>query len=364
MGVDPCILHAMQDNPQTAEGYSKTVEGVRSSLGDVCTPLSKGQLLEKATELKGKVVLVTGAGSGIGAAFCHYAATLGAKVVLSDVSTKGLEKTYNEIEHESGLMDRVIKAPLTSVTDWGQLVHLFEWTIEELGSVDVVVSCAGITEAQPDFDEDVLDDQGKLKPPVLRTMDVNLVGTVYTTKLAAYCMKKQKTGGSIVLLGSMSSFFGIPGGPMYAMSKHGVLGFVRSMDYLYRGQNISLNMVAPWFVDTPILGLSTKLILAGLPFAKVSDAVLAMVFSATRKDASGGVVTVDPQGCLYLPADSPIFGSEGFHTTFAKRAVGVISRGRTIQAMVLLIANALAGSSLPLFVVGAMTAFGAYKYMS
>lgn len=82
--------------------------------------------------------------------------------MLADVSAAGLDKTFNEIEHESGLMDRVIKAPLTSVTDWSQLSRLFEWTIDELGQVDVVVSCAGVTEATPNFDEDEFDGEQAL----------------------------------------------------------------------------------------------------------------------------------------------------------------------------------------------------------
>lgn len=80
----------------------------------------------------------------------------------------------------------------------------------------------------------------------MTTLDVNLTGVIYTVKLAFYHLsrnpsKKSQGGKSIVILGSMASFFGIPGAPLYTASKHAVLGFMRSLYHNAKSEGISIS---------------------------------------------------------------------------------------------------------------------------
>ncbi|KAL7009161.1 hypothetical protein EMMF5_001359 [Cystobasidiomycetes sp. EMM_F5] len=304
---------------------------LRQSLLSTCTPLSPKDVLDQANNLAGKIILVTGAGSGIGAAFSLLAASLGAKVVLADRSPDGLARTKKEII-ASGIShsDAVILAPLTDVTVWKQQQDMFDFTIKTLGCIDIVVCSAGISEHQPGFLLDKYDTNGALLPPDIATLSVNLHGSIFTTKLADHYFRQADRPGSIILLGSLASMFGVPMGPMY----------------------------------TPILPLPTKLILAGLPKNEMSDVVRAIIYAASRpKQAAGAVLAVDPKGILLVPHDTSQFGQGGFNETFAMRAMGAISAINTAKEIVSILSNAIAGSSLLIGLGGFGAAWAAYKYL-
>jgi len=352
----------MADSQATAEQHEHVLQNLRSALGSSCTPLSSSKLLEHADTLRGKTVLITGAGSGIGAAFARFAATLGAEVILSDRNEEAARKVANGIL-ESSVHERAHVAPAASVTDWDQLLSLFEWVDGKFGEIDVVLASAGVTEFdKPGFDMDVLGKDGKLLPPNLATMDVNLKGIYYTTKLAKHYMRKRRVKGSIILMGSLSSFFGIPLGSIYASSKHAVLGFLRSQYYVCAAEGIRISLVAPWFTDTPILALPVRLLLAGLPFCKMTDVVNAITYGATSPDAGGVSLPVDPSGVLALPHEANQQGDQGFDKVFGKRAVVVISTMVSVRDAVLLVGKT-AGGGLGLAVIGGGLAYAGWKYL-
>lgn len=78
------------------------------------------------------------------------------------------------------------------------------------------------------------------------------------------------------------------------------------------------------FTDTPIVELPVRLLLAGLPFTKMTDVVNAIVYAATSPDAGGVSLPVDPKGVLLLPHDVSALGTDGFHQVFERRAKGLI----------------------------------------
>lgn len=345
----------------TKEHSEAALENLRAGLRNDCHPLSSKDCLSHADDLRGKVVLITGAGSGIGARFATLAATLGAEVVLSDRSQAAVLAVQKEIA-DSSIHERAHVPPkAASVTEWNELRNVFEWTDNKFGRIDVVLSSAGVTE-RPGFDDATYDAQGKLQPPNLSTLDINLKGSLYTTKLALHYMRKRDVKGAIVLMGSLSSFFGIPLGPMYAVSKHGILGMMRSQHFLASAYGIRINMIAPWFTDTPIIEIGARLLLAGLPLCKMSDVVNAIVYAATSPDAGGVALPVDPTGVLCLPAAGSTTGEDGFDKVFAKRAMGAISTFVSITQVAKLIGGALA-PLLAVTVAGGAAAYGGYKYL-
>lgn len=259
------------------------------------TSIPDNELLSDAERVRGKVVLVTGAASGFGRASALIFARHGAKLVIADRDTKGAEKVVNEIEE---LGSQAI-AHTCDVTSWEQQLKLFQRIIEEHGAVDVVVANAGIVEKGSFAPAEVDANNVPVKPNLL-TMDVNIKGVLYTTYLAQhYLLLDHQPGAlkSLVLIGSMSSFVGIPFGTLYTTSKHAIIGLQRSLYGIY-SDKIRITTICPWFADTRILITPLKIFLAGIPLTPVERVAGAIVKAATdaNSNTNGAVYTLPDHG--------------------------------------------------------------------
>lgn len=127
------------------------------------------------------------------------------------------------------------------------MLELFQATWTTFGIINAVLSNAGIS--NEDFLKDEVDPAtGKLLPPNVKTIDVNLTGTIYVAKCAAHYFKKwPATRCQLVMTGSAASFIDTPPLHLYCASKAGILGFMRSLrTQLVKNNNMTVNMVAPW----------------------------------------------------------------------------------------------------------------------
>ncbi|KIY67236.1 NAD(P)-binding protein [Cylindrobasidium torrendii FP15055 ss-10] len=250
-------------------------------------------LYSNAARANGKTVLITGAASGIGREAALAFAKYGAKIVIGDLNRQGGQTTVDAIVKAGG--QATFKA--CNVTVWDDLVDLFEHGMKEYGAIDVVVANAGVNEIG-NFTPARVDKNGRPQRPNLTTIDVNLIGAVHTAHLAQHYLLKGTTasqlvdGGplkSLVLMGSISSWQSIPGGPLYTVSKHGILGFAGSLAPVLSLMGIRVSSVYPFFVDTGIVPLRVRVYLAGLPFTPIERVVGAIVCSATdaRVDTNG-----------------------------------------------------------------------------
>ncbi|KAB8346270.1 hypothetical protein FH972_023314 [Carpinus fangiana] len=195
--------------------------------------------------LKDKVVIVTGASSGIGLATVQLLLEKGAKVVSGDLNPP----------QETPASDSFIFQK-TDVTVWAELLALFKTAKAHYGHIDHVFANAGIAGyAKEKYVDGELDDTGDPAPPDHSVLRVNLFGVMDTARLALHYFKTQEPpGGSLVLTGSGSSFSRF-GPSEYTASKHGVLGFMRSLhDQLTRAAlPVRVNTLAPAFTDTAII---------------------------------------------------------------------------------------------------------------
>ncbi|KAJ9614093.1 hypothetical protein H2200_002229 [Cladophialophora chaetospira] len=251
-----------------------------------------------------KIVLVTGAASGIGLATAQLFAQQGAKVILVDLSTSKLKAAADKIGHDCDFR-------ACDVSSWEQQVSLFDWVVRTHGAPEVVCLNAGIdpeietwisdTAKQQvdsnyladDFEE--LDDpaggQRQLKPPPKSILDVNYYGVLYGTKLAVHHFKTG-TPGRIVVTGSAASHIAFPDHDMYNASKHALIGLVRSTSQRQslKERNISISMVAPWLTRTGITAnLSAELIarVAGEQEAsQPEDVARGIAYLGTAEDAN------------------------------------------------------------------------------
>lgn len=188
-----------------------------------------------------RVVMITGASSGIGRAAAHEASASGDHVILVARGQASLDETALECKTKGAESALVVP---TDVGDDDAVRDLFEVAVGTYGRVDVVIQCAGVvaygrTEEIP---VEVFD-------KVLRT---NVNGSVNVSRHAVALMRLQKSG-SIVLVGSVIGHVAVPSMSPYVLSKHGVRALARQLQIENRDiSGLTIGYVAPGGVDTPI----------------------------------------------------------------------------------------------------------------
>lgn len=188
--------------------------------------------------LEGRTAIVTGGGRGIGRAISVKLAAEGANVVICDIAiNEAAEETVKLIE-EQGVKAAAFKADVTSPED---AENLFKQAIEEFGAVDILVNNAGVTRdnllmrmKEEEFD---------------LVISTNLKGTYNMMKAAARPMMKARYG-RIVNISSVVGIYGNPGQVNYSASKAGVIGMTKSLAKELGSRGITVNAVAPGFIET------------------------------------------------------------------------------------------------------------------
>ena len=189
-------------------------------------------------ELKGKVVIITGASSGIGLACVRAFAARGAKVVMAARSESTLQSVAEELRSKGA---DVLPFPM-DVTSEDNCRHMVESTIQHYGTVDILVNNAGISMRAlfKDLDLSVLK----------RLMDVNFWGAVYCTKYALPYLLAQQ--GSVVGVSSIAGFKGLPARTGYSASKFALYGFLDTLRVEYLKQKLHVLVIAPGFTASNI----------------------------------------------------------------------------------------------------------------
>lgn len=182
------------------------------------------------------VAIVTGAGSGIGAATARALAARGDSVVCADVVEDAAEQTARQLK--SAMAVRV------DVSDAESCDDMVRRTVERFGSVDGIATCAGIEKhgAAHEFAEDDFD----------RIIDVNLKGTWLSARAVARWQIDNAWRGTVVMIGSINSIVANKGASAYCASKGGVLMLGRTLALDWAPHRIRVNIIGPGVVDTPM----------------------------------------------------------------------------------------------------------------
>ena len=191
----------------------------------------------------GKVVLVTGGGSGIGAVACRLLAEAGARVAVADQNEQSARAVADTLAGA--------EAFAVDVRDHGACIRLAQGIAEKLGGLDGAFNNAGITEVSvlrgapiPETHELPLDVWRQL-------LSVDLDGVFHCLQ-AELPVMLAGGGGSIVNTTSLQAHISYPRTAAYTAAKHGVLGLTRTIAKEYGGRNIRCNAVSPGVVDTPL----------------------------------------------------------------------------------------------------------------
>ncbi|KAI9034554.1 hypothetical protein DFJ74DRAFT_649855 [Hyaloraphidium curvatum] len=196
-------------------------------------------------DVKNKVVVITGSGSGFGERLAKRLAPMGAKLVLADMNEKEGTRVADEIKAKHGPIAVFKRTDVSSNED---IKALFALAIERFGDFDVLVSNAGIPERTDYYADDTDDWQSQL--------NVNIKPVVLGARLAIDHFVKAKKKGVVVSTASLAGLYPQGRGPVYAAAKAFVVHFTRCLAFLEPSYGIRVNAVCPSYSPTNIQKIS------------------------------------------------------------------------------------------------------------
>ncbi|KAJ3651596.1 hypothetical protein Zmor_017625 [Zophobas morio] len=247
----------------------------------------------------GKVAIVTGAASGIGAAVADALVENALIVVGVDCRPELVEEHAKTLSNKKGKL-HAFKADLRKEED---ILSLFKWTTKNLGPVHILVNCAGIGSAGKPFTSG--------KPEEWRALfDVNVMGVCIAINEAVKIMKENKINGHIVNMNSLAGHqvVNIPGLNVYAASKHAITALTETLrqEFNHLGLKIKITSVSPGFVATEMTLYNKNNtperveFLKSMPFLKAEDIADGIIYAlSTPEHVQVHELTIRPLGEKY-----------------------------------------------------------------
>ena len=239
--------------------------------------------------LKNKVILITGASKGIGKSISTKLAQNGAKVVLLSRSIKELKKVHEELK-SAGLQSIYKQTDVSNIDD---LKCAVDYTIETWGTIDGIVNNAGITE------DNLI---ARMKPDSFdKVININLKGTFNGIKSVSKIMIKNNYG-RIINISSVIGHIGNKGQSNYAASKAGIIGLTKSAAKELAKKNITVNAVAPGYIETDMTkklnNLNKEQLLNSIPLNRLGSpddiaSIICFLLSDQANYITGQTINVD-----------------------------------------------------------------------
>lgn len=209
---------------------------------------------------EGRVVIVTGGGSGIGAAVALRFAREGASVVVADIDRDRADRLAAELRGDAA------RATGTGVDvrDEEAMRALVDGTVSEFGGLDILVNNAGVGEEPRPIEEKSAGDWH-------RVVETNLTSVFYGIKHAARVMRAAGRGGVIVNMASVLGVVGFNGAPAYCAAKHGMLGLTKAAALELARDRIRVVAVSPAFIRTPMISGLEERVLPLHPLGRLGE---------------------------------------------------------------------------------------------
>jgi NAD(P)-dependent dehydrogenase (short-subunit alcohol dehydrogenase family) len=237
--------------------------------------------------VKGKVALITGAGTGVGRACMNLFSAEGAKVVGVSRTQSNLDETLRQVRATSG-EGLVVAADLSKGAGAEKAISA---TLDAYGRLDILVNCAGVGYSWMDKSPGSMGPVDETTPEKwAEVMAINLDSLFHMSRLAIPHMKKQR-GGAIVNVTSISGLQGLPVAHTYTAAKGAAINLTRSLAITYCDDNIRVNCIAPGFIKTPMV----ESVLGLFDDPAMAERVCPMKRPGTAEEMA--------YACLYLGSD-------------------------------------------------------------
>lgn len=243
--------------------------------------------------LEGEIALVTGASRGIGKAIAETLASMGATVIGTATTDSGADKISDYLKASGG------KGMCLNVTDNDSIAAVTRQITSDFGAISILVNNAGITRdtllmmMKPDQWDDII--------------DTNLSSIYRVTKACVRGMTKAKKG-RIINIASVVGLTGNPGQTNYSAAKAGMIGFTKSLAREIGSRNITVNSVAPGFIDTDmtreLADDQREALIAQIPLHRLGDPqdiANAVCFLASPDSGYITGETLHVNGGMYMP---------------------------------------------------------------
>ena len=244
-------------------------------------------------DLEGEIALVTGASRGIGKAIAEQLAAQGATVVGTATSDSGAENITGYLAASGG------KGMCLNVTDADSITSVMKAITDEFGPVSILVNNAGITKDNllMMMKEDQWND----------IIETNLTSIYRLSKAVIRSMMKARKG-RIINIASVVGLTGNPGQTNYSATKAGMLGFTKSLAREIGSRNITVNCVAPGFIDTDMTRELPEeqrtALISQIPLERLGDAADIAAAVGFLASPSAGYITgetINVNGGMYMP---------------------------------------------------------------
>lgn len=243
--------------------------------------------------IEGKVIVITGASGGLGAATARHLSALGATVVLG---ARRIERIKSLAEELAGCEGKAI-AIQTDVTQSAQVQALVDAAIDRYGRIDVMINNAGIMPHSP-LDRLKIDDWN-------RTIDVNIKGVLYGIAAALPPMQRQKSG-HFINVSSVAGHKVRPSSAVYAATKHAVLAISEGLRLEVKPYNIRTTVISPGAIDTDLPDSITEPDIAASVRKIYEIAIPAESFARAVAFAIGQPDDIDVNEILFRPTRQEI----------------------------------------------------------
>jgi len=237
--------------------------------------------------MSGKVVIVTGAGSGVGEAAMVLFAREGAQVLGVSRTQANLERTLGQVR-DAGGQGSILAADLSKDAECARVVKA---ALERHGRIDCLVHAAGVGYSWAEKSPGTMDDVLNTTPAAWQeVIAINLDACFYMCRHVLPEFLRQGRG-SIVNVSSISGYQGLAGAHTYTAAKAGIINLTRSLCVAYAARGVRANCVAPGFIDTPMVASVLNLF---------DDPAMADRITPMRRP---GTAMEMAYGCLYLASD-------------------------------------------------------------
>lgn len=243
---------------------------------------------------EGKVVVITGAGSGIGRATAVRVAKSGARLALSDISIEGLSITLRQCIEVGNKPETEHLIKVVDVRSTGEIDTFVQDVVTKYGTITHVFNCAGVNPSRLDIEEITDEYWNKL-------IDTNMKGTFTMTRA---CVPHMTSGSSFVNVSSVCGLNPTAGIAVYCATKYAVIGFSKSMALELGPRGIRVNIICPGAIETPTnnsvragparqKAVAETIGLRRMGTAEECADVVAFLFSDEARYMNGSVLEID-----------------------------------------------------------------------